>query len=152
VSREELRWLFDTDLVHDRTYRCADAGDCLLGLKYVDNAEAVLAPSGNVNQEALEREVEWRLHAALAVREPANDFLVFLRVRLGIWWTAMMSICDLPRDVNTANSTVWQVPLQSSRHMASAVTNKLIHFPTSEYDPLSGERQNPPAPGGSKNR
>jgi hypothetical protein len=62
VGREELRWLFYTDLGHDRTYRFAEPGDRFFGLKYVDDAKAAL----------------------------------------GTWWIPMMSICDLLRDVNTA--------------------------------------------------
>src|SRR6266540_2743482 len=57
VRWKELRWLFDTDLFWDRANRFAEASDCLLGLEYVENPEAVLALSGNMNEKALEREV-----------------------------------------------------------------------------------------------
>ncbi|HET9202920.1 MAG TPA: hypothetical protein VFP67_07220, partial [Acidimicrobiia bacterium] len=83
MSREELRWLFDTDLLRNCSHYLTELFDRFLGIKYVDNADAVLALSGNMNQEALEREVGWRLHAALAVREPANDFLVLLLSEAG---------------------------------------------------------------------
>jgi hypothetical protein len=57
VCREELGWLFDTDLFRDRTHRFVETVDCLLGFEDVDNVEAVLALSGNMHQQALEREV-----------------------------------------------------------------------------------------------
>jgi hypothetical protein len=49
VSREEFGWFFDPNLSWDRAHSLVESCDRLLGLKEVDDAEAVLGLSGQMN-------------------------------------------------------------------------------------------------------
>ena len=66
VRWEEVRRLFDADLLHDIAHGFTEAVDRLLRLPDVDDAEPVLALPGSMEQEAIEGEVGDRLCAGLA--------------------------------------------------------------------------------------
>jgi len=52
VRWRELRRLFDADLGRDRADRLCEPSNRLLGFEDVDDAETVLAFSGEMNQQA----------------------------------------------------------------------------------------------------
>ncbi len=49
MRREEDRWLFDADVLRDRGDELAEAFNCVLGLEYIQDAEAVRTLTGDMN-------------------------------------------------------------------------------------------------------
>jgi hypothetical protein len=54
MRRVDLRLTLDADPLQNRHELLAEAAERVLGLPYVDNAEAVLAFAGDVRQKALD--------------------------------------------------------------------------------------------------
>ena len=59
----------------NRAHRCVETFDGFFRLEHVDNIEAVLALSGAMEEQAIEREIGLRMNSALA-GEPAHDLFV----------------------------------------------------------------------------
>jgi hypothetical protein len=82
MGRIDLRLSFNADLAKKRDELLTKALDGFFGLPYVNDAEAVVAPSRSVNEQAFDRPVGRRLQAALAA-QPTDDFLVVLPCQSG---------------------------------------------------------------------
>src|SRR6187551_3174971 len=77
VRREELRRLLDADLTRDRGHCLVEAGDGVLGLEYVEDAEGLLGFASRVEKESRKGKVRRRFEPILTC-EPADDLLVAL--------------------------------------------------------------------------
>jgi hypothetical protein len=55
MSHEKVRWLLDANLSWDRSHGRVEGIDGVLRGEHIDDAEAVLALSGYVDQQAFER-------------------------------------------------------------------------------------------------
>src|SRR5262245_9503357 len=77
VSRVDFRRAFDANLLENRHQLLAEAAKRLLGLPHVDDAEAFLGLSGNMNEHARDRPVGRRLHSSpLPTGQPSNRLLI----------------------------------------------------------------------------
>src|SRR5690242_16272480 len=83
MGGEELRWLLDADVHRDRPEGRAEGFDCLLRLEHVEDEEPIRAFPGGMDQEALEREIRWRVDTRPSPGESADHFLVPLAGQAG---------------------------------------------------------------------
>jgi hypothetical protein len=92
VRRVDLRPTLDADLLQDRHQGLSEAAEGLLGLPYVDDAEAAPGLSGNVDEQALTGQSAGdsrRLRPPVSLR---TDSSYRSCVRLGDWKTATTGI------------------------------------------------------------
>jgi hypothetical protein len=59
VGSEEVRGLFDADLCRDRPERIPETFNGFFGFEDVENTESVRPFSSSVDEQTLERQIDW---------------------------------------------------------------------------------------------